>query len=360
MVANHTLIESSLQHGLIDVLERLPVPRWVTQETSVPIAVILNDLVFLRAPGLSNNECIGLADLTVGILCETASGKRDGQDIAGSATTELKKPRLDETHASAGAAATNSDAPASPFPSAGGRFPLTYTWDMVVGMKKIYDVKAEIDLPVVFTAAFPGLSYTRSTVRRHCTMFRRAKELGILDPYIAHGRTAAGKWSLLVQCKCIFAPSHYLKLTLDSLANIDVTSPGTVDVTSPNTEDVTLPSTDRTDCTVERASTAPSSPSTTAATNDAAEPLHIESTLINACVRQEEFKVDEHGTMASFWGNGDLNLILTYVKPPYAWGRHKTVTTVGFFIMVAQCNQLTHVMQANLVIDGSHKTLVIK
>ncbi|KAH6911334.1 hypothetical protein BKA70DRAFT_1220346 [Coprinopsis sp. MPI-PUGE-AT-0042] len=205
-----------LDDGISVMVELFPVKVWTTQSVHVPICIHRGDQVFMRLAGLEDKDCI---DLETHI--------RFTIDFAGNGNTTLRKlkhvapsqPVSDAAIRSAVQALqdnpSSSSTPGSQ--TAGGAviaadtflsvpnrlvstipWPLTYVCDMKSGMEELASAKGAL-LSVSFSQAFPSSVFTVSTVYKHRSVFAQAKEAGLLERYVAYGRTPEGRWSQMVK-----------------------------------------------------------------------------------------------------------------------------------------------------------------
>ncbi|KDQ11489.1 hypothetical protein BOTBODRAFT_189848 [Botryobasidium botryosum FD-172 SS1] len=83
------------------------------------------------------------------------------------------------------------------------RFPLMYACEMVPGLQVLRDKfpsnRNRTTLPEEFPRVFLGCSFKASTYQKHRGAWRKADEYGILERYVAAGKTADGLWARLVQ-----------------------------------------------------------------------------------------------------------------------------------------------------------------
>lgn len=187
-------------NNLVDVCQPgHPLGGWMTQEMTIPISVIPNNCVYLRAPGLTDDECPGLADIIGDSV--TAAQKCVAQQLS------IELPEAKKAHTSRSNTPTN-DAPSSTPHSlsvhpTGTRFPLQYVCDMAEGMRQLYNLRIKTELCPKFHETFVGLPYTQSNVQRHCRVFCDALALNVIDHFVAQGKTDSGKWSALITCTFI-------------------------------------------------------------------------------------------------------------------------------------------------------------
>ncbi|KDQ05856.1 hypothetical protein BOTBODRAFT_624863 [Botryobasidium botryosum FD-172 SS1] len=83
------------------------------------------------------------------------------------------------------------------------RFPLTYACEMVPGLQVLKDKFPEnrnrTTLPEEFPRVYPGSSFKASTYQKHRGAWSKAEEYGILDRFVAAGKSPDGLWAKLVQ-----------------------------------------------------------------------------------------------------------------------------------------------------------------
>jgi hypothetical protein len=75
-------------------------------------------------------------------------------------------------------------------------FPLTYTCDMVRGIRELLDVHGEDNLAAIFPRFFPGSKYAKSTFNMARNIYWRAfmHNPELIEEHIGYGRTANGFW----------------------------------------------------------------------------------------------------------------------------------------------------------------------